>query len=65
MTIGTSMFLIAIGAILKYAITERVAGVNLHAAGVILMVVGVAGLIIGLMLLSRGRSTRLPPPEAP
>ena len=53
MTIGTSLFLIAVGAILKYAVTATVAGVNVHTAGLILMVVGVVGLVIGLFLMTQ------------
>lgn len=56
MTIGTSLFLIAVGAILKYAVTAHIAGVNVHTAGLILMIVGVVGLLIGLFLLVRTRS---------
>jgi uncharacterized protein DUF6458 len=55
MTIGTSLFLIAVGAILRYAVTATVAGVNIHTAGLILMVIGVAGLVIGLFLMTMGR----------
>jgi len=62
LTIGSSLFLIAVGAILKYAVTAHVEGVNLHTVGVILMVVGGVGLAIGLFLLVRGRSTTVPPP---
>jgi hypothetical protein len=62
MTIGTSLFLIAAGAILKFAVTAHVAGVDLHTVGVILMVVGGVGLAIGLYLLTRGRPTDVPPP---
>jgi uncharacterized membrane protein len=51
MTIGTSLFLIAIGAILKYAVTATVAGVDVHTAGLILMIVGVVGLLIGLFMM--------------
>lgn len=54
MTIGTSLFLIAVGAILKFAITVSVAGIDLHTVGVILMVVGIVGLLIGLYLALRG-----------
>ena len=61
MTIGTSLFLIAAGAILKFAVTAHVAGVDLHTVGVILMVVGAVGLAIGLYLLTRGRPTDVPP----
>jgi hypothetical protein len=62
MTIGTSLILIAAGAILKYAVTVHVSGVNLQTVGVILMVVGGAGLLIGLALIARDRSTTLPRP---
>jgi hypothetical protein len=65
LTIGTSLFLIAVGAILKFAVTAHVQGVNLHTVGVILMVVGGVGLAIGLFLVVRGRSTTVPPPPAP
>ena len=54
MTIGTSLFLIAVGAILKFAVHVHLAGIDLHVVGVILMIVGVIGLAIGLFLLSRG-----------
>ena len=55
MTIGTSLFLIAVGAILRYAVTATVAGVDIHTAGLILMVIGVVGLVIGLFLMTMGR----------
>jgi len=49
MGIGTSLFLIAIGAILKFAITDSISGVELSTIGVILMVVGIVGLLISLL----------------
>jgi uncharacterized membrane protein HdeD (DUF308 family) len=55
MTIGSSLLLIAVGAILKWAVTAHVTGLNLQNMGVILMVVGVIGLAIGLYLLFRPR----------
>ncbi len=66
MTIGTSLFLIAVGAILKFAVTAHVAGVDLQVVGVILMVVGGAGLVLGLALMmsARNRMRRPPPPDA-
>lgn len=66
MTLGGSLFLIAVGAILKYAITADVAGVDINTVGVILMVVGVVGLLIGLVLIAsaRGRDRDVPPPPA-
>jgi hypothetical protein len=62
MTIGTSLLLIAAGAILKWAITAHVEGVNLQNIGVILMVVGGIGLFIGLYFLLRVRWTAGPGP---
>jgi hypothetical protein len=62
-TITTSLFLIAIGAILKFAVTWRVVGIDLDVVGVILMVVGVVGLVLGLFLLLRDRETRPRPPS--
>jgi hypothetical protein len=50
--IGTSIFLIATGAILKYAVTATVVGIDLQTAGVILMVVGAIGLIVSLFLMT-------------
>jgi hypothetical protein len=60
MTIGTSLFLIAVGAILEYAVTTHVAGINVHTAGLILMIVGGVGLLVSLWLLSRPRSPGVP-----
>lgn len=53
MTIGGALLLIAVGAILKFAVTDSISGVDLSAVGVILMIVGAAGALIGLMLMSR------------
>jgi hypothetical protein len=50
MTIGSSLLLIAVGAILKWAVTAHVTGLNLQNMGVILIVVGVIGLALGLYL---------------
>jgi hypothetical protein len=62
MTIGTSLFLIAVGAILKYAVTTNVEGINLHTAGLVLIIVGAVGLVLGVYFLARGRWTDVPPP---
>jgi Domain of unknown function (DUF6458) len=48
MTIGAGIFLIAVGAILKYATNIHVEGVSIDTIGVILMIAGAAGLILGL-----------------
>lgn len=57
MGIGTSIFLIALGAILKFAVTASVSGIELATVGVILMIVGVIGLAVSLMFMARGRDT--------
>jgi uncharacterized membrane protein HdeD (DUF308 family) len=64
MTIGTSLFLIAVGAILKWAVTAHVEGFNLQTAGVVLMCVGALGLVLGLLLMFRARTPDVPPPPA-
>jgi uncharacterized protein DUF6458 len=46
---GGSLFLIAIGAILYWAVTYTVSGVNLHMVGLILMVIGVVGLLFAMI----------------
>lgn len=68
MTIGSSLFLIAVGAILKFAVTASVAGIDLQVVGVILIVVGAVGLVLGLGLAISARNevrrTQPPPPDA-
>ena len=57
-SIGTSLFLIAVGAILRYAVTASVSGVNVQTVGLILIVVGVIGFVLSLawtMIWSRPR----------
>jgi hypothetical protein len=49
MTIAGSIFLIAVGAILRFATNLHVAHVSLHTVGLILMIAGVAGLILGFV----------------
>jgi preprotein translocase subunit SecY len=51
MGIGTSIFFIAVGAILKFAVTASVSGIDLATVGVILMIVGIIGLLISLVWL--------------
>ena len=52
MGISTSLVLIAAGAILKWAVSATVSGVNLHTVGVVLMVVGAVGLVLSLIFWS-------------
>ena len=50
MGIGTSIALIAIGAILKWAVTATVSGISIHTIGTILLIVGIIGLIVSLII---------------
>jgi hypothetical protein len=51
MAIGTSIFLIAVGAILRYAVNVTVEGVEIDTIGLILIVVGAIGLVISLAII--------------
>jgi hypothetical protein len=53
--IGTSLFLIAVGAILYFAVNASISGLSIATIGIILMVVGVVGLLISLFFLSSAR----------
>jgi hypothetical protein len=56
MTIGTSLFLIAVGAIVRYAVEDRWKAVDLPTVGLILMIVGGFGLLLGIYtVFVRGR----------
>ena len=50
MGIGISIFLIAVGAVLAFAVNASAEGVNLDTVGVILMVVGGIGLLASLTI---------------
>ncbi len=58
MGLGVSIFLIALGAILAFAVDFTVSGLDISTIGFILMVVGVIGLIASLMLFGPGSATR-------
>jgi hypothetical protein len=55
MTLGVSLFLVAVGAILHWAVTAQLAGIDIQTVGTILMVVGVVGFAISLWLFLSGR----------
>ncbi|MBI2709026.1 MAG: hypothetical protein HYX34_04950 [Actinobacteria bacterium] len=57
MTVGVSILLFVIGAVLKYAITDNINNVDLATIGVILMIAGAVGFVVSLvyMLSTRGR----------
>jgi uncharacterized membrane protein YuzA (DUF378 family) len=59
MRIGSSLVLIAVGAILKFAVTASISGVNLPVVGVVLMVVGIAGVVLSLIMVSTARRTEV------
>jgi uncharacterized protein DUF6458 len=51
MPLGSSLVLIAVGAILRYAVSAAVSGVSLPTIGLILMIVGGAGVILSLLYM--------------
>jgi hypothetical protein len=53
MGVGPSIFLIAAGAILKFAVTDSISGIQLATVGVILMIVGIVGLVVSMLLVAR------------
>jgi hypothetical protein len=52
MGISLSIFLIALGAILAWAVTAEVSGIDVQVAGIILVIVGVVGLVASLVFWS-------------
>jgi len=58
MPLGTSIFLIAVGAILRYAVEERVSGISIPTVGLILMLAGIAGAILSLLWMMAWRPRR-------
>ena len=52
MALGTSLFLIAVGAILRYAVADSVEAIDIPTIGLILMIVGVIGLLISLFTMT-------------
>jgi len=47
MTMGTGLFLLAVGAILRYAVNDEIEAVDLETIGLILMIVGAIGFVVG------------------
>jgi nitrogen fixation-related uncharacterized protein len=73
MTIGSAIVLVAVGAILKWAVTAHVSWINLQTTGTVIFVVGVVGLVLAVLYTfwwnRRGpyddtRVVRRPPPPA-
>jgi Domain of unknown function (DUF6458) len=63
MGIGTSIVLIAVGAILRYAVNVTVEGIEIQTVGLILMVVGIVGLVISLAVMFFGTKDRPSRPD--
>jgi uncharacterized protein DUF6458 len=67
MTIGSSILLIAVGAILKWAVTAHVSGIDLQTVGTILFALGIVGLVLAIAYTFRdsfgGRGRGVPPDE--
>lgn len=66
MTIGIGIFLIAAGAILKFATNFQVQNVDMDTVGLILMIAGGAGIILGFIsdaAWSRNRRAEVPPQD--
>lgn len=53
-----SIFLIALGAILRYAINVTVEGIEIDTVGLILLIVGIIGLVISLAVQFLGNGDR-------
>jgi hypothetical protein len=52
MGLGVSLFLIAVGAVLAWAVHVSVSGVNVHAVGYILLVIGIVGASLSMIFWS-------------
>jgi hypothetical protein len=62
MSLGASLFTIAVGAILHFAVTADLAGIDIQVVGTILMVIGVVAFAISMyfIIAARGRG-EVPP----
>lgn len=60
MTVGISIFLIAVGAILRYAVNASVSGIEIETVGLILMIAGIIGLVIALAVIFMAKDQRDP-----
>ena len=58
MATGSSIFLIALGAILTFAVDAEVSGLDISVVGVILMIAGAIGILVSLLWLDRATAPR-------
>jgi uncharacterized protein DUF6458 len=52
MRIGSSLFLIAVGAILYFAVTATLAGIDIQTVGLIFMIIGAIGFALSLVWMN-------------
>lgn len=52
MRIGTSILLIAVGAILRFAVSVSTSGFNIHTIGLILMIAGIVGALLSILWMA-------------
>jgi hypothetical protein len=52
MGVGTSLILIAAGAILRWAVSVSTNGVDVHTIGIILLIIGIVGFVVSLFFWS-------------
>lgn len=57
MGIGVSVFLLAVGAILTFAVEVEASGFNINTVGVILMIAGAIGLLLTMLVFGRRDTT--------
>jgi hypothetical protein len=60
MGIGVSIFLLALGAILTFAVEFDISGLDISVVGIILMICGVIGLVLALVAMNNTRRTAGP-----
>jgi len=65
MYLGTSIVLIAVGAILRFAVDITITGIDLQTVGLILIIVGVLALAVSLVVMITGKDRERDPRDAP
>lgn len=63
--LGLSLFLVALGAILAFAVNVSVTGIDIAVVGVILMIVGLVGMVMSLLFWTSFAPFRRTPADAP
>jgi uncharacterized membrane protein YgdD (TMEM256/DUF423 family) len=51
--------LVVVGAIMRYAVSAKTSGFNIHKAGIILLLVGIAVFVVSLVVLAMGDRSRI------